>query len=135
MDYPKKVNKIVFEQKNSLSTSSLNKPSYTIRATIFEKCSELKNSPKLNISILRDCLNQNNDLTSHIVISLESYYFNTHLNFFWLHMEEFDIFSHLEQSLQIFLCFRPFLLTCGIFPLFAQAYIQILHKNTEVQQP
>ena len=37
-----------------LSTLSLNWPSYTIRATIFEKCFDLKNSPKLNISLQKE---------------------------------------------------------------------------------
>ena len=42
------------------------------------------------------------------IILLWSCFFYTHLLIFWLKIEAFNIFSHLEQSLWIFLCFCPF---------------------------
>ena len=46
-----KFNKEIVYEKNNLSTSSVIQPSYTIRATIFFKCFDPKNSPKLIIPL------------------------------------------------------------------------------------
>ena len=52
-----------------------------------------------------------------IIILYKSCYFTMHIRIFWLQIVEFDIFYHLEQSLWIFICFHPFLFTCGRLPL------------------
>ena len=40
-----------------------------------------------------------------------------HIIIFWLQIVEFDVFYHSEQSLWIYICFQPFLFTCGTLPL------------------
>ena len=52
-----------------------------------------------------------------IIILILSCYFTMHIRVFWLQIVEFDIFCNLELSLWIFICFHPFLFTCGITSL------------------